>query len=158
MLPDCCVLFHDLECGSAAWILVVVAPSQHLGTSFAGGGGGSSLSSSLSCSGLVTAMCNVTDCTFVAPGQGPLHILPGFMPPLCFDLLRIFDSCFSLTSNFLHTSFAVHSLRNLHLNLNHIAAASNHVGPYLGALFNCWQICMRKYEFLKLLLSCSSSM
>ena len=123
--------------------------------SFSGGGGRSSLSSS-SCSGCLMAMFNLMDLCFLPLARGPFISLLGSIPPLYFDPLRIFDNCFSLTSNFLHASFAVPSLRNLCLNLNHITAASNCVGPYLGALSTAGESVQGSMNFLSFSF-CSSS-
>ena len=90
-----------------------------------GAEGCGSSSSSSSSSGFFAG----TDFHFLPLANGSL----GSVPPLYLDPLKIFDSCFSLTVNFLQASLVVPSFRNFLLKCNHIAAAKRHVSPNLGA-------------------------
>ena len=87
------------------------------------GCGSSSLSSSLS--GFFAA----TDFRFLPLANGPL----GLVPPLYLDPLKILDSCFSLTANFLQASLVVPSFRNFLLKCNQIVAAKRCVSLNFGA-------------------------
>ena len=70
-----------------------------------------------------------TDFHFLPLADGHL----GSVPPLYLDPLKIFDSCFPLTVDFLQVSLVVPSFRNFLLKCNHRAAAKRCVGPNLGA-------------------------
>ena len=79
----------------------------------------------LSSSGFFAA----ADFCFLPLANGTL----GSVPPLYLDPLKILDSCFSLTVNFLQVSLAVPSFMNFLLKCNQIVAAKRHVSPNLGA-------------------------
>ena len=99
------------------------SPSQSSCSLGAEGYGSSSSSSSSSGFFVATNFC------FLPLASGPL----GSVPSLYLDPLKILDSCFSLTANFLQASLVVPSFRNFLLKCNQIVAAKRHVGLNLGA-------------------------
>ena len=55
-----------------------------------------------------------------------------FVPPKYFLPVKTLESCFALTSNRLHTSLAIPSLKYLRFSFNQTTAANTWVGLFLG--------------------------
>ena len=55
------------------------------------------------------------------------------IPPKYFLPVKTLESCFALTSNWLHASLAVPSLKYLQFSFNQTTAANTEVGPFLGS-------------------------